>query len=219
MTIDPSFVVNPEHEVVVWAGATRRQLERWEPLVAWDWLVRNQGNMVHPPDPPIEMSLTNVFRAQTEHHFLLIAAGQLVKALRMLDPPPVLDSTVADELTEARDLNEHWENNQPVFNVAAVQPDGPPKRIREPSYRSGKRFAERNESAGPYCWWAWNGRDGPLITPNVPATAIHDLVATALDLVTIANVEVFIPPAADRPWHMPLEQGAIGWTPKLDAAP
>lgn len=218
---DPSTVLHPEREASVWASAARRQIERWEPLVAKFALSIMQANMQAPPDPPIEMTTAEILQGENERHFLLIAAAQLVKALRMLDPAPVLDPMVADELTETRDLSEHWEDNQPVFNVMQAQPDGPPRRMWEPGRRSGRAFAARNPRGGPYDWWAWNGEDGPLVTPNVPATAVHDLIESAIVLVGTTHPYLVedIPPPAPRPWHMPTAPGAPGWTPKLDAVP
>jgi len=117
---------------LLWAVATRRQLERWEPLVAAS--VR-AGYARHPfPD-------ADIWSAEIEHHFTLIAARNL---LRALDLPPAtsvpVDPTLRAELTEGRDLHEHWVENLPVFNVTP--------RAAQPPRRSGKEFAARNPDRG-----------------------------------------------------------------------
>jgi hypothetical protein len=77
-----------------------------------------------------------------------------------------VDPTLRAEIMEGRDLNEHWTENLPVFNVTP--------RV-EPSRRSGKDFAARNPSTGPYNWLAWDGKRGPRLLPNVTAFAVHEL--------------------------------------------
>jgi hypothetical protein len=63
---------------LLWAIATRQQLERWEPLVASVIRLNLYDSLV--PDG------VTVWTAQMEHHFALIAARNLFKALD-LDPP------------------------------------------------------------------------------------------------------------------------------------
>lgn len=128
----------------------------------------------------------------------------------MLDNPPVIDEVVGAELREARDLNEHWEDNMPVFNVGPTRP-------KEPARSSGKRFADRNPRRGPYCWWAWDGIRGPLVTPNVTASQLHELVEVAIAACNAARHDdpVEIPDAAPRPWYVPTKEGDLWW-PKLD---
>lgn len=222
MTVNPKIVLFPEREGALWAAAARRQLERWEPLVAKNLLQsRRDGSTDRENRLRIAMSMLENWQGETERHFLLIATAQLVKALKMLDQPPAIDPTVADEVREVRDLTEHWQGNQPVFNFVEARAGGPPRRVQEPKYQSGKDFAERNSRAGPYCWWAWNGRDGPLVTPNVPATAVHELIETAIAAVATTHPQLVadIPPPTDRPWHIPPTPGGLGWTPKLEVLP
>jgi hypothetical protein len=92
---------------LLWAVATRRQLERWEPLVA----------SVVRPDPLVPECVT-VWSAEMEHHFALIAARNLIRAMEL--PPPMavqVDDTLRAELIEGRDLHEHWVENMPIFNL------------------------------------------------------------------------------------------------------
>jgi hypothetical protein len=62
---------------LLWAIATRRQLERWEPIVAArllaDWADRPSSG-------------ADVWSAAIEHHFALVAARHLFEALDL--PPP-----------------------------------------------------------------------------------------------------------------------------------
>jgi hypothetical protein len=120
---------------LLWAIATRRQLERWEPIVAA--LVRD-GFASRP------LAGADVWSAEVERHFALVAARNLFRAL---DLPPrtnvTVDSTLRSELIEGRDLQEHWTENMPVFNVTP--------RPTQPKYPTGKAFADRNPRSDPYC--------------------------------------------------------------------
>ena len=100
---------------LLWAIATRRQLERWEPLVA----ATLRDSFAHR-----ERSSERIWAAAIEHHFALIAAHHLLVAL---DLPPAsgasVDPIVRAEITEGRHLHEHWPDNMPVFNRrAATEP-------------------------------------------------------------------------------------------------
>ena len=110
---------------LIWTVATRRQLERWEPLVAS--VVRMDALV---PD------CAHVWSAAIEHHFALVAARNVFQALDLIPASRVsVDPTLRFELIEGRDLHEHWPENMPVFNVTP--------RVAEPQYPSGKRFAKR----------------------------------------------------------------------------
>ena len=113
-----------------WTIATRRQLERWEPFVATDVL---SGVGFGGP----ELESADTWTASREHHFALIAARNLIKALE-LEPAlnVTVDPTLLLELKEGRDLHEHWDENMPIFNVWP--------RVEKPPFPSGKSFAERN---------------------------------------------------------------------------
>lgn len=169
-----------------WTVATRRQLERWEPLVATftDALIQKRD-----PDPIV------VWAAKGEHHFALIAARNLLHALD-LDPETAvaIDATVRAELIEGRDLHEHWVDNLPVFLVT-------PRRA-EPPRRSGKAFAERNPDRGPYSWLSWNSGEGALLMPHVSAPALHELLDDVEASVLARNPTLggFVPPRAPSPW-------------------
>lgn len=151
----------PERQALLWAVAVRRQLDRWEPLVA----LHLDGDL----KPPSRRSITSeeMWRGEVEHHFLLIAAANLLHAIPLLSEPPVIDPTVRAELKEVRDLLEHWTDNMPVFNVRP--------RTSQPPRTSGRSFAARNPVKGPYGWWNWSSKDGPRVTPHVTAQDLRAL--------------------------------------------
>jgi hypothetical protein len=171
---------------LLWTIATRRQLERWEPFVAQAVLGSFEKRR---PDG------ADVWAAEIEHHFVLIAGRNLLHAL---DLPPrtsvTIDKTLHDELIEGRDLHEHWRENLPLFNVTP--------RPGQPRYRSGKRFAARNPDVGPYDWLAWGNKTGARLLPNVSAPALHEVLDAVENevLAKDAGLRRFIPPRAPSPW-------------------
>ena len=179
-----------------WAVATRRQLERWEPLVA-EWVYRNLFNR--------QLDDVDVWAAQAEHHLALVAARHLLHALDLAPAARVLvDPTVRDELIEGRDLNEHWTENMPVFNVNPRQ--------TQPTHKTGKRFAARNPTSGPYDWIDWTPPSGALLQPHVPAPVLHQLL-DAIEADALAEdpeLARFVPARAPSPWV--LQNGE--WWPK-----
>jgi hypothetical protein len=169
---------------LLWAVATRRQLERWEPLVAS--VVRVDS---------LVPGCTDVWTAAIEHHFALVAARNLFRALDL--PPPMrvsVDPILRDELIEGRDLHEHWSENMPIFNVT--------RRTAQPQYRSGKDFAARNPDRGPYWWLDWSNKTGARLLPNVPAPALHALLDAVEAEVLSDDPELgdCVPPRATSPW-------------------
>jgi len=173
------------HAALLWAVATRVQLGRWESLSA-DHLRKDVYN--------IPLPMPSYWQGHYERHFCLIAARNLIGALDLLDPPLAVNKVLRDEITEARDLNEHWKDNMPVFNVHP--------RPSQPKRPSGKSFAARNPVRSPYCWWEWNNKDGPLLTPNVPAAALHELLDQVQDRVLADHPDLadFVPPPRPSPW-------------------
>jgi len=206
MPPDSYFDTASERQPLFWACAVRVQLGRWEPLVAKHALQTLAPNLRPPPDPPIVMAEHEYWDGERERHLLLIAARNLLLSLGLLDNPPVVDSNMRSELIEARDLNEHWLENMGIFNVHP--------RPREPKYRSGKEFAERNPRSGPYCWWAWSLNQGPLVTPNVPAATVHNLCDQVIDAVISDDSAIagYVPRTYPSPWH-PRANSSDPWWP------
>ena len=185
-------------QLLIWALASRRQLERWEPLVAAN--LRSQ-------DAGPAFASAYVWEAATEHHFLLIAAHHLVRTIDLAQAGIAIDRTIHDELIEGRDLHEHWRENMPVFMVKPRQ--------REPGRKSGKAFAKRNPDRGPYWWLGWNNHDGPMVLPNVPAQAVHELIdrVETTVLARDSGFRRFIPARQPSPW-MGEKYGKDRWWPK-----
>jgi hypothetical protein len=171
---------------LVWTVATRRQLERWEPLVAAAVLASFEDR---------KLAGADVWSAEIEHHFALVAAGHLLWALE-LDPPSkvAIPPTVRDELREGRDLHEHWPDNLSVFNVRP--------RVEQPPRRTGRAFAARNPDRSPYAPREWNNKTGARLLPNVSASTLRRVLddVEAEVLADDATLAVYVPPRAPSPW-------------------
>jgi hypothetical protein len=185
---------------LVWAVATRRQLERWERIVARIVLGGFAG------DKPEGL---DVWSAEIERHFALVAGRNLLRALE-LDPPSTVavEPTLRDELREGRDLQEHWPDNMPIFN-AWPRPAAPPR-------PSGKSFAACNPERTPYGQFDWTNKTGARLLPNVSSPALHQLLdeVEAEVLADDAALAEYVPPRAPSPWLH--ENGE--WWPKADAS-
>jgi hypothetical protein len=97
----------------------------------------------------------------------------------------------------------------PVFNTKP--------RPRDPAFPSGKAFAAENQRRGPYNWWGFDVNLGPLVTPHVPATQVHELVADAINAAGATQPDMAnkVPGPAPRPWVIPEKTGQ-GWWPKFN---
>jgi hypothetical protein len=191
---DPLMV---DRQRLLWTIATRRQLERWESIVAD--VIRDQwvGRRATRPNE------ADVWSAEIERHLTLVAARNLIRAL---DLPPAAEASVEPtlraELIEGRDLVEHWEENMPVFNVTP--------RVEQPKYRSGKQFATSNPGSSPYGQISWNPKMGALLLPQVSAPRLHQLL-DAVEAEVLKNdpvLRVYVPPRAASPW---IQQDGEWW--------
>jgi hypothetical protein len=185
---------------LLWAVGTRRQLERWEPLVAAELRDSLAGRAANGG---------RVWAAEIEHHLALVAVHHLLVAL---DLPPAsgvpVDPVLRAELIEGRHLHEHWPDNVPVFNV--TPPPAPPPK------ESGKSFAARNPGRSPYWWLEWSSKDGPRLMPHASAQELHQLL-DAVEAEVLASdpaLAEYVPARAPSPW---LHEGGEWW-PKTDAA-
>ena len=198
MTLGPYFDdLMVARQRLLWTVATRRQLERWEPLVAR--FVR--ADLDHRP-----IDGGDVWIAAIEHHFTLIAVRNLFRALDLAPPESnvSVDPTLRAELIEGRDLNEHWVDNMPVFNVMP--------RTAQPKYATGQRFAARNPRNGPYNWESWSNTTGAMLTPHASAPALHDVLdAVEAEAVSITpSLRDYVPARAPSPWLRERDE----WWPK-----
>jgi hypothetical protein len=187
---------------LLWAIATRHQLERWESLVAADVRAGFAA-------PGGALEGRDIWLAQIEHHFALIGARHLLHALELEPPSGVaVDTTMRAELIEGRDLHEHWRENLPVFNV---WPRGEPQR------RSGREFAARNPSHGPFDWLSWSNKTGARLLPNVTAPALHQLLDDVEREVLTEDPSLsrFVPARAASPW---LYQDGEWWPKPPDSS-
>jgi hypothetical protein len=173
-------------ERLFWTVATRRQLERWEPLFAESVRRRHDDRQLDDSD---------IWAAQIEHHFALIAGGHLLQALE-LDPASnvSLDPTLRAELKEGRDLHEHWQDNLAVFNVTP--------RVEQPPRKSGRDFAARNPDQSPYWWLGWSPKKGAKLLPHVSAPELHKVLDAVEDEVLADDSELarFVPVHQPSPW-------------------
>jgi hypothetical protein len=180
---------------LIWTVATRQQLEVWEALVAEN----------------VRLSFANrtldgaeIWQAAIAHHFALIAACNLIRAIDVGDSAEIaVDAVLRAELVEGRNLHEHWVANLPVFKVTP--------RKEEPRL-SGKTFAERNPDRSPYGWLGWSGITGAMLLPNVSASALHDVLdrVQAHVLASGEGWETYLAPRRERPWIHDEEKG---WWP------
>lgn len=182
--------------VLLWAVAARRQLDRWEPLVARHlWSTYDRGTPM-PPD--------QIWEGEAEHHFAVVAFDHMLEALKMWSMPVRIPSLVAQEVAEVRDLVTHWQDNMPVFNTRP--------RKQDPPRRSGKAFAARNPRKTPYDWFAWNARQGAMLTANVSASDARQAIEAVQDAVLAEDPDLarFIPPEVPSPWFVDEHQN---WWP------
>lgn len=184
---------------LLWAIATRRQLERWEPYVAASVLRGMEGS---------QLESAEIWSTEIKHHFALVAARHLLQALELEPPTRVsIDSILRAELIEGRDLLEHWPDNLPVFNVSP--------RVEQPPRRSGRDFAARNPHRGPYWWLSWSNKTGAPILPNVSAPALHQVLdeVEAEVLASDTALTQFVPPRAPSSW---LQHDGEWWPKRMN---
>ena len=185
---------------LIWTVATRRQLERWEPYVAA--AVRADVGGVR-----TVLSSAELWAAATEHHFALVAAHHLLKALE-LEPPSIVtpDPAIRAELIDGRHVHEHWDEYMAVFNTR-------PPRVKQLG-RSGRAFAARNPNATPFIWLRWSSTGGAELLPKVSAPDLHHLL-DAVESEVLADdptLSEYVPPREPSPWLY--ENGE--WWPTAD---
>jgi hypothetical protein len=173
-------------QALLWSVATRRQLDRWEALVAEQLRCEIYEN--ERADGIV------IWEAEAERHFTFVAARNLLRAIEVSGLPVQVDPLAAETIRSVRDLLEHWDENRPVFNVWPhdVQPPRP----------SGQRFANRNPGLTPYDPTAWSGLDGPKVAPELPASRIHSLLDDVEREVIVRSpmLAEYVPVRPPSPW-------------------
>lgn len=185
---DPYFAdpLGQRRQVLLWAVAARRQLDRWEPLVArYIWSRYDRGT---------PMPSHQIWEGETEHHFTIVAFDHMLEALKLWSTPVAIPSIVKQEVAEVRDLVTHWQDNMPVFNTRL--------RKQEPPRRTGRTYAARNPDRTPYSWFSWSARRGPMLTTNVCAPDARKAIHAACDAVLSEDpgLSRFVPPEVPSPW-------------------
>ena len=168
---------------LLWAIATRRQLERWEPYVARDVAELHAGRQL----PGID-----VWAAQIEHHLLLVAARNMLGALDVKPKSRIkIDKKVRTDLIGGRGIVEHWRENWYAFTSYPRA---------EPPHPSARKWAERNPRSGPFDWLDRTSAEGALVLPSVPADTLHGIVDAVEGEAVAARPSLasYIPPARRR---------------------
>lgn len=179
--------VSLTRQLLLWAVAARRQLERWEPVVA----AHVRADLGVGP----RLADAEIWQGQIEHHFAIVAARNLLHAIDLANSYGItVKPELRQELIEGRDLLEHWKENMPIFNTTP--------RPAEPKYTSGKRFAARYPRRTPYSWLSWNNKRGAMLLPNVSAVDLHNLIDRVERIVLGKDPQLarFVPPRPESPW-------------------
>lgn len=146
-----------DRQVYLWLLATRRQMRRWEISLA-----RNvRSDLYREAIEPGE-----IWNAQIERHFALVAAHHLLLAVDNADERyTAVPQPLAEEIRNQRHLHEHWDEQMPSFyNIA--QP-GPLK-------RGGKIFAERHPGGDPYWFLRWGNKKGPELGHGIVVSELYE---------------------------------------------
>jgi hypothetical protein len=175
-------------QVLLWAMAARRQLDRWEPLVARKvW-----GH--YPEATPAPPSLH--WEGESEHCFAIVAMDHMLEAVNLWGAPVPLSDVLRLEIPEVRDLLLHWKDNMPVFRQRP--------RPHEPARSTGKRFAARNPNIHPYDPLAWSSRMGARLTWNVSGSDARAAIAAVQGAVLgeAPDLALYLVEEAPSPWHI-----------------
>lgn len=171
-----------------WVVATRVQLDRWERLLA-EAVWRSERQLP-------ELAPAQIWEAEAAHHFALIGACHVLRALDLRRPPIAqFKRSYRAEIEETRGVLEHWTENMPVFNVSP--------RPHDPPHSSARRLADRHPDRRPFGWMRWSSQAGPMLTISVPAEVVRKLLDTIERRVAAEVPELwaaFIAPRGPSPW-------------------
>lgn len=208
MTRDYFDPLSASRQALFWASATRRQTERFERVFAEEVRDGLRG---------VQSSGALIWQVQMEYHLCIVAAGNLVQALSLLepllDPPLTVDHQLIEDLQNARHLHEHWDQSYPILlgNEKLSASGG--------DHRAVRRFLRRNPGSRPYPSFDFNSRDGAMLSPTVTCAAIHQLLddVEARVLEDFPEMGEFQRPRSESPWV--LQEGGIWPAPQRLAEP
>jgi hypothetical protein len=172
-------------QVMLWLLATRRQVRRWEVVLAAEVRAQLSGN---------QAAGGTVWTAQIERHLAFVAANNLLRALDNADDRFLtIPEDLATDVRTNRDLQEHWDEQWPAF-YNATSPG--------PLRRSGKVFAERHPGATAYSFLHWNSKAGPQLGRGVSVTELYAFLDALENEVLTAAPELadFIVEVEPSPW-------------------
>jgi hypothetical protein len=186
-----------DRQLLFWAITTRRQLERWEVCVAEIISLDLQSHK-----PPGQLT----WRSQAEHHFVFLAARNLVRAAELAAESSI-ETPLADTLKDVRDLLEHWTKTCRSST-----------RDREVSHHGSQGNDSRNETQPRLHIGPPRGtrRKAPCSFPSgPPAAELHNALDRVETSVTRRRPELikFIPERTDQPW-LGDDWGKDRWFPK-----
>lgn len=178
-------------QVLIWVVAARRQLDRWEALVA-SMLTQSASRRS-----------VIAWEAEVERQLALVAGRHVLRAVRLSGWNHEVDTTPLDVITDLRNVGEHSDESMPVFNVSPQ--DGDPPRA------SGRRLAQALPRSNPFSPFEWNSREGA----GLPASRLRE-VLDALEQTVLSidpSLARFVPPSPESPW---LGEGAGSdqWWPR-----
>jgi hypothetical protein len=188
---DVDRIIDADHtmqdrQIMLWVIATRRQVRRWEIVLA-RWLKADLKSDTS-ADP------SDIWQAQIEWHLALVAANNLVRAVaNTRGRISAMPEDLATDIRNHRDLQEHWDEQWPAFYNKANP---------GPLERSGKKFANRHPRGDPYWWLGWNSKSGPTLGPELGVEALYRELDQLQGEVLESNpdLEQYLAPIDETPW-------------------
>jgi hypothetical protein len=171
-------------QVLLWSRGTRLQARRFEIAIARN--VKQADARVVPG--------YDVWDAQIHKHLTLVAANNLLRALKNADDRfPTMAADMATDVRNQRDIHEHWDEQWPAFRN--VDKPGP-------LTRGGITFAERHPGKRPFSFINWSGREGVRLGQGILVTDLYSYLdeLDAAVLQASPRLSRFIGPIEPSPW-------------------
>lgn len=189
-----------DRQVLLWAVGARRQIRRWEIIVAE--IVR-AGFTNHNNAPSALHWLVEI-----ERHFALLAVNHLRLAVKSADGRYTkMRSGMAANIENHRDLHEHWDEQRSAF----YNRENP-----GPLRQSGKTFAARHPGRSPYSPYNWSSATGPELGAGIGLADVEDYLGVIQREVLTLRPELgrFLVPLEPSPWVGPDTSPDEPWWPK-----